>query len=901
MKIFKSFIFGLMAAATLGGFVSCQDDIDAPEPIAPVAENLDKVNTTIFDFKKEYWQDDQNYCKQVGTKPDGEHIYIKGRVISSDESGNVFKSIVIQDETAALAFSVNAYNLFLDHRVGQEMVVDLTGMYVGKYNNLMQMGWPDEYQDGLQTTFMSPEFFKAHVENNGLPDPSKVIVHQLDAISDIPNGTEGLIEWQSQLVRCNDVTFVPKANPNDASELVTTFGIYKTNMNQGLLLAGQELTLRVSGYADFVNEKMPTDPCDATFLLSYFGTGWQFMLMNTSDIENVGNPTLPKGTKENPWTVADAISEISEGATPQGWTAGYIVGTVAPSVTEVTSNADIEWGADATLASTVVIAPAADCTDFSQCIIVPLPVGSTMRNLVALRDHPENLGKLLTVYGTLDHVFGTYGITGNTGTGGEFMLEGVEVPDEPLPGQGDGTEASPYSCAQVIAMNPSSTTASPEGGSNVWVTGYIVGYVPTGGSTTKLEDAKFTAEGAPYSNIVLAPTADCKDATLCVAVQLSTTTDQNKAVRTALNLGDNPGNLGAQVSIFGDVMKYCMAAGLKNTTKYNIISGGVTPPTPPTTEAIFEESFTNGSLGSFTTTVEASSWTGWRANTQTPCAIANSYVNGKNQAATAWLISPEISLAGVTNPTLTLEQGFGYYFPTKQESFCTVNVREKGGSWQQLTLTNYPEKGSGNWTPFAENTISLSAFAGKTIEIGFKYMNDGKQSVAWEIKNVKVAESSGSTPDPGDKPVNPGTGSSVTFNFADPTTLNPAYSEADQTADGTTGNFLIDVNDVEFKMTPISIKDSGTGTVARLYHQKDGNWSYRFYNKSTLTVSASGGNKITSIEFATQTTTHKKNMSKVTPDSGSISDTTWSGSAATVKFTVGATIGVTSIKVTYTK
>ena len=170
MKIFKSFIFGLMAAATLGGFVSCQDDIDAPEPIAPVAENLDKVNTTIFDFKKEYWQDDQNYCKQVGTKPDGEHIYIKGRVISSDESGNVFKSIVIQDETAALAFSVNAYNLFLDHRVGQEVVVDLTGMYVGKYNNLMQMGWPDEYQDGLQTTFMSPEFFKAHVENNGMPD-----------------------------------------------------------------------------------------------------------------------------------------------------------------------------------------------------------------------------------------------------------------------------------------------------------------------------------------------------------------------------------------------------------------------------------------------------------------------------------------------------------------------------------------------------------------------------------------------------------------------------------------------------------------------------------------------------------------------------------------------------------
>lgn len=900
MKIFKSFIFGLMAAATLGGFVSCQDDIDAPEPIAPVAENLDKVNTTIKEFKKEYWQDDQNYCKQVGTKPDGEHIYIKGRVISSDESGNVFKSIVIQDETAALAFSVNAYNLFLDHRVGQEMVVDLTGMYVGKYNNLMQMGWPDEYQDGLQTTFMSPEFFKAHVENNGMPEPSKVIVHQLEAISDIPNGTDGLIEWQSQLVRCNNVTFVPKANPNDASELVTTFGIYKTNMNQGLLLAGQELTLRVSGYADFVNEKMPTDPCDATFLLSYFGTGWQFMLMNTSDIENVGNPTLPKGTKENPWTVADAISEISGGATPQGWTAGYIVGTVAPSVTEVTSNTDIEWGADATLASSVVIAPTADCTDISQCIVIQLQVGTTMRNLVALRDHPENLGKLLTVYGTLDHVFGTYGITGNSGTGGEFMLEGVEVPDEPMPGQGDGTEASPYSCAQVIAMNPSSTTASPEGGSQVWITGYIVGYVPTGGSTTKLEDAKFTVEGAPYSNIVLAPTADCKDVNLCIAVQLTNTTDQNKAVRSALNLGDNPGKLGAQVSIFGDVMKYCMAPGLKNTTAYKDL-GGVVGPTPTPGDALYEASFATDEDGWTINNVSmASALTYVWKHDSYGYMKASAYKDGTSYASNSRLESPVLDLTSATTPVLTFEHVTNK-FPSVADAkrLVWLEARTEGGSWTKVSIPNY--SGNNGWSMVESGNIDLSAYAGKKMQLAFVYTSEDGTSGTWEVKNVKIVGSGSVTPDPGDKPVNPGDGSSVTFNFADPSTLTPAYSEADQTADGTTGNFLIDVNDVEFKMTPISIKDSGTGTSARLYHQKDGNWSYRFYNKSTLTVSATGGNKITLIEFVTQTSTHKKNMSKVTPDSGSISDTTWSGNAATVKFTVGATVGVTSIKVTYTK
>ena len=720
-----------MATAALGGFVSCQDDIDAPEPVVPVASNLDKVNTTIFDFKKEYWQNDQNYCKQVGTKPDGSHIIIKGRVISSDESGNVFKSIVIQDETAALAFSVNAYNLFLDHRIGQEMVVDLTGMYVGKYNSLMQMGWPEDYQDGKQTTFMSPAFFNAHVENNGMPDPSKVIIHQLDAVSDIPNDVDGLIAWQSQLVRCNNVTFVPKANPNDASKLVTTFGLYKTNMNQGLLLAGQEHTLRVSGYADFVNDPMPTEPCDAKFLLSYFGTNWQFMLMSTDDIYNIGNPSLPVGTEANPYSVARAIEAIDGGETPAGWISGYIVGTVAMEVTNVTSNDDIDWGTDAILASTVVIADEADCRDFSKCFIVPLPTGSVMREYVAILNHPENVGKQLKVLGTLDHYLGTYGLTGNNGTAAEFRLEGVEVPGG-QPTEGNGTKESPYSCEKIISLNPQSTTEAVESG--VWVKGYLVGYY-----NNNTKQCMFQSAGALGANILMStnPAASTKEE--CICIQLVNGSD----VRKALNLIDNPGLLGKKVSVRGDVMKYNSLPGIKNTDAYKIDGqGGGEQPDTPTGEAIFEETFEGGTLGNFTATVETSgSWTGWRANTRSPlCAIANSYVNSVNEAATAWLISPEISLNGVSKATLSFEHAFGFYFPTSQDSFCTVYVREKGGSWNQLTLTNFPAKGTGNWSSFATNTFSLNAYAGKTIEVGFKYYNDGNQSVAWEIKSFKVTK-----------------------------------------------------------------------------------------------------------------------------------------------------------------
>ena len=68
MKILKSFICGLMAAASLGGFTACQDNIDAPEFETPVATL--KPNTSILEVKTEFWDNAQNYIKKIGTKPD---------------------------------------------------------------------------------------------------------------------------------------------------------------------------------------------------------------------------------------------------------------------------------------------------------------------------------------------------------------------------------------------------------------------------------------------------------------------------------------------------------------------------------------------------------------------------------------------------------------------------------------------------------------------------------------------------------------------------------------------------------------------------------------------------------------------------------------------------------------
>ena len=163
MKIFSKLsslaLLALTAGATL---TSCQNDFDMP-PI-PEPKATMEANTTIAELKAKYWQDDANYYQTVGKKDDGSDIIVKGRVISSDATGNIYKSLVIQDATGALAFSINQTGLNNTYRVGQELVINLTDLGIGKYAALQQVGGYGEYNGTPQVSFMEFPLFQNHTE-----------------------------------------------------------------------------------------------------------------------------------------------------------------------------------------------------------------------------------------------------------------------------------------------------------------------------------------------------------------------------------------------------------------------------------------------------------------------------------------------------------------------------------------------------------------------------------------------------------------------------------------------------------------------------------------------------------------------------------------------------------------
>ena len=425
--------------------ISCNDEFDMPPLVVPVAEH--EANMTIEEFKEKYWQDVVNYIDTVK-----EDVYIHGYIVSSDESGNIYKSIYIQDETGSLKLSINQSNTYTTYRIGQEIVLGLkyeegsaNNIFVGKYNGQQQLGHPAYYASGKvwEATFMPYEAFQSRVETNGLPDMSKVVATTI-TIDERKHSPEVLRKYQGRLVKIEGVKF-PDADGT------TTFATPQKTENRNIQDAnGNTLVVRNSGYASFHGEPLPQGTGTVYGVLDYYNTRngqdgtWQLYLRDITDCSEFES----KGSKAEPYTVGEAIELQGQGKT--GWVLGYIVGAVAPEVNSVSSSNDIEFKSPTTLDNTIVIADNPDETDFSKCIVVPLPFGTPLQEQANMRENEKAYQTQIYIKGELASYMGTHGITGNIGSVYEFKMTvitgGVTTLDEGFEG---GEIPSSWSQVQV--------------------------------------------------------------------------------------------------------------------------------------------------------------------------------------------------------------------------------------------------------------------------------------------------------------------------------------------------------------------------------------------------------------------------------------------------------------------
>ncbi len=70
---------------------------------------------------------------------EGRDVYIKGKVTSNDDAGNIYKSLYIQDETTGIELKLNN-NVGLRYKYGSWVYVRLTGLYLGNYRMMLSLG-----------------------------------------------------------------------------------------------------------------------------------------------------------------------------------------------------------------------------------------------------------------------------------------------------------------------------------------------------------------------------------------------------------------------------------------------------------------------------------------------------------------------------------------------------------------------------------------------------------------------------------------------------------------------------------------------------------------------------------------------------------------------------------------
>lgn len=101
-----------------------------------------------------------------------------------------------------------------------------------------------------------------------------------------------------------------------------------------------------------------------------------------------------------------------------------------------------------------------------------------------------------------------------------------------------------------------------------------------------------------------------------------------------------------------------------------------------------------------------------------------------------YAISPVVDLTDYNDASMKFEHTAK--FQNTLKTLCGVSVREEGAAgWTPLEITEWPVAGS--WTWSWSNVIDLKAYAGKKIQIGFKYGSTAEGADTWEIRNLYVS------------------------------------------------------------------------------------------------------------------------------------------------------------------
>jgi len=267
MKTLKHLIYLLLVSVLI---VGCSRDFDEP-PLTPPVYDGPPANKTIAEIKEMYKDITDPTLIEV------DHI-IKAYVSGNDISGNIYKQLYIQDATGAINIGIDQNSMYTEYRVGQELYINLHGLYMVKYGGELQIGYGNTSANRIPWLI-----FNDHASKNDFPNPANVEPLKVE----LGKLTDNMV---NKLVVIENVYFVN-------ADGKTAFTADNVTTNQPISnISGNRLDVRTSSFSPTLAKRLlPEKYGTITGILGRYNGGWQLFLRDVNDIGTFGmeGPTIP--------------------------------------------------------------------------------------------------------------------------------------------------------------------------------------------------------------------------------------------------------------------------------------------------------------------------------------------------------------------------------------------------------------------------------------------------------------------------------------------------------------------------------------------------------------------------------------------------------------------------------
>ena len=243
---------------------------------------------------------------------------IEGYVISSDEGGNFYKKIYIQnaDKNQGLSVAIDKSGLYTEFPVGAKIQLRLKDLTTQLNNSAIEVGYgtytaPKSGRVSVGT--MAEAIYKKHLFDTGERKTVAELAKVSNSIQEV--STDAHVD---QLITLKGVHFPTDAvgktlyDKNNALGNATNYKLTDAN--------GKTIIFRTSSYAKFKNEKVPAGEVEVTGVLTKFNKDYQFMISNYADLVVKG------GTSTSTQTGTQTSTTVETLEASNATVADYVVG-----------------------------------------------------------------------------------------------------------------------------------------------------------------------------------------------------------------------------------------------------------------------------------------------------------------------------------------------------------------------------------------------------------------------------------------------------------------------------------------------------------------------------------------------------------------------------------------------